>query len=394
MLIMGLMSGTSLDGIDCALTSITGSPPNLTVELKAFQCRPYTDAQRRRLTFVCSSEQAGVADVCELNVLTANWFADAVQATLSEVGANASDIDLIASHGQTIHHAVTVAGREPATLQIGDPSVLAQRTGITTVGNFRLADVAAGGQGAPLVAYVDWLLYRSPVEARVLVNLGGIANLTYMPRNACVDDVLACDTGPGNMLIDRFVELMTGGKAKWDQDGNIARQGAVNEDWLCELLTDPFFSLPPPKSTGREQYGQAHADGLWSQAGDRGLAEADRVATVTALTSRSIAGAVRDLLPGTVDRVWLSGGGVHNDTLAAWLQADLAEIPVAPLAEDRCELNAKEAVAFAVLAHETLHGRPGNLPRCTGAVRATILGQLAPGRNFRKLLQTVDPVAT
>lgn len=394
MLILGLMSGTSLDGVDCALTSVTGSPPNLAVELKAFQCRPYTDEQRRRLAFVCSSEQAGVADVCELNVLTANWLADAVQATLSEIGANTSDIDLIASHGQTIHHAVTVAGREPATLQIGDPSVLAQRTGITTVGNFRPADVAAGGQGAPLVAYIDWLLYRSPVEARVLVNIGGIANLTYMPRNASVDDVLACDTGPGNMLIDRFVELMTGGEAKWDQDGNIARQGAVNEDWLCELLADPFFSLPPPKSTGREQYGQAHADGLWSQAGDRGLAEADRVATVTALTSQSIAGAVRELLPETVDRVWLSGGGVHNDTLAAWLQADLAEIPVAPLAEDRNELNAKEAVAFAVLAHETLHGRPGNLPRCTGADSATVLGQLAPGHNFRKLLQIVAPAAT
>ncbi len=394
MLILGLMSGTSLDGIDCALTSVTGSPPNLAVELKAFRCRPYSDEQRRRLALVCSSEQAGVADVCELNVLIANWFADAVQATLAAVGADASEIDLIASHGQTIHHAVTVAGREPATLQIGDPSVLAQRTGITTVGNFRPADVAAGGQGAPLVSYVDWLLHRSSVEARVLVNIGGIANLTYMPRNAGLDDVLACDTGPGNMMIDRFVELMTGGESKWDQDGDIARQGVVDEDWLCELLADPFFRLPPPKSTGREQFGQARADALWSQAGERGLAKADRVATVTALTSRSIAGAVRDLLPGTVDRVWLSGGGVHNNTLATWLQADLAEIPVAPLAEDRTELNAKEALAFAVLAHETLHGRPGNLPRCTGADRATVLGQLAPGRNFRELLKTVGPAAT
>ena len=394
MLILGLMSGTSLDGVDCALTSVTGSPPNLAVELKAFRCRPYSDEQRRRLALVCSSEQAGVADVCELNVLIANWFADAVQATLAAVGADASEIDLIASHGQTIHHAVTVAGREPATLQIGDPSVLAQRTGITTVGNFRPADVAAGGQGAPLVSYVDWLLHRSSVEARVLVNIGGIANLTYMPRNAGLDDVLACDTGPGNMMIDRFVELMTGGESKWDQDGDIARQGVVDEDWLCELLADPFFRLPPPKSTGREQFGQARADALWSQAGERGLAKADRVATVTALTSRSIAGAVRDLLPGTVDRVWLSGGGVHNNTLATWLQADLAEIPVAPLAEDRTELNAKEALAFAVLAHETLHGRPGNLPRCTGADRATVLGQLAPGRNFRELLKTVGPAAT
>ena len=394
MLILGLMSGTSLDGVDCALTSVTGSPPNLAVELKAFRCRPYSDEQRHRLALVCSSEQAGVADVCELNVLIANWFADAVQATLAAVGADASEIDLIASHGQTIHHAVTVAGREPATLQIGDPSVLAQRTGITTVGNFRPADVAAGGQGAPLVSYVDWLLHRSPVEARVLVNIGGIANLTYMPRNAGLDDVLACDTGPGNMMIDRFVELMTGGESKWDQDGDIARQGVVDEDWLCELLADPFFRLPPPKSTGREQFGQARADDLWSQAGNRGLAKADRVATVTALTSRSIARAVRDLLPGTVDRVWLSGGGVHNDTLVTWLQADLAEIPVAPLAEDRTELNAKEALAFAVLAHETLHGRPGNLPRCTGADRATVLGQLAPGRNFRELLKTVGPAAT
>ena len=393
MLILGLMSGTSLDGIDCALTSVTGSPPDLAVELKAFHCWPYTDEQRRRLAFVCSSERAGVADVCELNVLVANWFADAVQAALSKVGVDASDVDLIASHGQTVHHAVAAAGREPATLQIGDPSVLAQRTGITTAGNFRPADVAAGGQGAPLVSYVDWLLYRSPVEARVLVNIGGIANLTHLPRDAGLDDVLACDTGPGNMMIDRFVELMTGGESQWDHNGDIARQGAVDEDWLCELLADPFFRLPPPKSTGREQYGQAWADSLWSQADDRGLADADRVATITALTSRSIAGAIRDLLPEAVDRVWISGGGAHNDTLLAWLRSDLAGIPVAPLAKDRKELDAKEAVAFAVLGHETLHGRPGNLPRCTGADRATVLGQLAPGCNFRKLLQTVGQAA-
>ena len=394
MLILGLMSGTSLDGVDCALTSVTGSPPDLGVELKAFRCHPYTSAQRRRLARVCNSEHAGVADVCELNFLVAHWFAEAVRDTLSDLGADASDIDLIASHGHTVHHAVAAAGREPATLQVGDPSVLAYRTGITTIGNFRPADVAAGGQGAPLVSYVDWLLHRSTVESRVLVNIGGIANLTYMPRNAGRDDVLAFDTGPGNMMIDRFVELMTGGELTWDRDGEIASQGTVDEEWLRELLTDRYFRLSPPKSTGREQFGQIFADGLWSQAGIRGLEDADRVATITALTSRSIAGAIRDLLPGPVDRVWLSGGGAHNHTLVAWLQSDLAGMPVAPLAGDRQERDAKEAVAFAVLGHETLAGRPGNLPKCTGADRATVLGQIAPGLNYRELLEAVGLVAT
>ena len=394
MLILGLMSGTSLDGVDCALTSVTGSPPNLEVELKAFRCHPYTAAQRRRLAQVCSSEHAGVADVCELNFLVANWFAEAVRNTLSEVGMDTSGIDLIASHGHTVHHAVAVAGREPATLQVGDPSVLAQRTGITTAGNFRPADVAAGGQGAPLVSYVDWLLHRSTVESRVLVNIGGIANLTYMPRNAGRDDVLAFDTGPGNMMIDRFVELMTRGESTWDRDGEIASQGLVDEKWLRELLMHRYFRLSPPKSTGREQFGQVFADGLWSQAGNRGLEDADRVATITALTSRSIADAIRDLLPGSVDRVRLSGGGAHNHTLVAWLQSELTGISVAPLTEDRQELDAKEAVAFAVLGHETLHGRPGNLPQCTGADQATVLGQIAPGCNYRELLQGINPVAT
>ena len=228
----------------------------------------------------------------------------------------------------------------------------------------------------------------------MLVNIGGIANLTYMPRNAGRDDVLAFDTGPGNMMIDRFVELMTGGELTWDRDGEIASQGTVDEEWLRELLTDRYFRLSPPKSTGREQFGQIFADGLWSQAGNRGLEDADRVATITALTSRSIAGAIRDLLPGPVDRVWLSGGGAHNHTLVAWLQSDLAGMPVAPLAGDRQERDAKEAVAFAVLGHETLAGRPGNLPKCTGADRATVLGQIAPGLNYRELLEAVGLVAT
>ncbi len=392
MQVVGLMSGTSLDGIDCALVQIAGRPPTLSVRLEAFATYPYDEDQRCRLARLCAADTGRVPDVNALNFALATWCAEATLATLETARMPVSDLDLIASHGQTIHHAVGPAVTWPATLQIGDPSVLAQCTGVTTIGNFRTADVAAGGQGAPLVSYVDWLLWRDARETRVIVNIGGIANLTYLPAGAQSTDVLAYDTGPGNLLIDDCVRRVTAGTQCYDPEGRLARQGQVDEAWLNTLLTDPFFAAPPPKTTGRERYGPAWSARLWQEASRRRLEPLDVLATVTALTAVSITQSIRNQLPRCPDRVWVGGGGRHNQTLMNRLQVELADIPVLPVIPAMGGSDAKEALAFAVLGYETIHGRPGNLPSCTGAAHRVVLGQIAPGSNWSTLMHRVQDV--
>lgn len=389
MLIMGLMSGTSLDGIDCALVSINGRPPRLSVQLEAFTSLPYTPAQRAQLAALCLPDTGTVPLVNILNFEIGDWLAAAARAALEVAGVQAGALDLIASHGQTIHHAVEAGNNRPATLQIGDPSVIAHHTGVTAVGNFRTADVAAGGQGAPLGCYADWLLWRHPRETRVILNIGGIANVTYLPADAAATDVMAYDTGPGNLLIDAFARRISGGTETCDRNGTRAARGRIDRDWLATLLADPFFRAPPPKTTGRERYGPVQGRQLWQTAEDRRLAPDDRLATVTALTAHSIAHSMQTHLPALPDRVMVGGGGAHNRTLMQMLQSVLDPIPVLPLSTRTIGGDAREAVAFAVLGHETLHGRPGNLPGCTGARQATVLGQIAPGRNFRSLMDRI-----
>ncbi len=390
--VAGLMSGTSLDGIDCVLACIAGSPPNLSVRLEDFVTYPYARDQRRHLARLCDEATGRVPDINAMNFALGAWFADATLATLERAGIRVTDLDLIASHGQTVHHAVGEDVEWPATLQIGDPAVIAQRTGVTTVGNFRTADVAAGGQGAPLVSYVDWLLWRTAQETGVLLNIGGIANLTYLPADGDPAGVLAYDTGPGNLPIDYFAHRVTGGSQTYDRDGCLARQGEVNAAWLAALLSDPYFQAWPPKTTGRERYGQAYGARLWHEATARRLVPVDMLATVTALTAVSIAQSIRHQLPGLPARVRVGGGGLHNRTLMHRLQAELAGIPVAPLGSESDDSDAKEALAFAVLGYETIHGRPGNLPSCTGAAHRVVLGQIAPGRNFGDLMRRIQAV--
>ncbi len=390
MKVAGLMSGTSLDGIDCALACIAGRPPCLSVQLEAFATYPYSGDQRLRLARLCDAATGRIPDVNAMNFALGTWCAEATLATLETAGIRTRDLDLIASHGQTIHHAVGAEAAWPATLQIGDPSVIAQRTGVTTVGNFRTADVAAGGQGAPLVSYVDWLLWRDEQETGVVLNIGGIANLTYLPAGGDPAGVLAYDTGPGNLLIDDFTHRLTGGSQTYDKDGHLARQGAVDGAWLHTLLADPYFQAPPPKTTGRERYGQAYGERLWHEAAARQLAPVDRLATITALTAVSIAQAIRHQLPCPPARVRVGGGGLHNRTLMHRLQAELAGIPVVPITSPIDAGDAKEALAFAVLGYETIHGRPGNLPGCTGAGHRVVLGQIAPGPNFGDLMRRLQ----
>ncbi len=389
MLILGLMSGTSLDGIDCALTRISGQAPDLSVQLESFSSFPFTDAQRGRIELICDPSSSSVDQINALNFEIGDWLAESARAALKVAVVGPEAIDLIASHGQTIYHDVGCSAPRPATLQIGDPSVIAHSTGVTTVGNFRTADVAAGGQGAPLVSYVDWLLWRHLHEDRVILNIGGIANLTYLPAGAEPNRVIAFDTGPGNLLIDFFARRVTGGKQNYDVDGRQAGAGQVDSSWLQILADDPYFHLDPPKTTGREYFGASYGEWLWQEAEGRRLSSEDRLATVTAFTASSIASSIREHLPGSVDRIYVGGGGGHNKTLIRMLQAALESIPVTVLSEQESDGDAKEALSFAILGYETIHGRPGNLPGCTGASQAVVLGQIAPGRNYGDLMRKI-----
>jgi anhydro-N-acetylmuramic acid kinase len=384
------MSGTSADGLDAAVVDIRGAPPNLSVEPLSFTCVPFRAEQRAYILGLCDPATATVDRICQANFSLGEWFAAAALQAIREAGLAPDDVDLIGSHGQTVYHAVGDGSPVQSTLQIGEAAVIAARTGITTVADFRVADVAAGGQGAPLVSYVDWLLLRHRSRVRAVQNIGGIANVTYLPPGeelgTGAEGVLAFDTGPGNMLIDDAASRASGGRLAFDCDGALAARGRVDGALLVELLAHPYLALPPPKTTGREQFGAAFGAQAWARARAQGLGSEDIVATLTAFTVASIAAAYRRFLPRLPDEVILGGGGASNPTLVAMLRACLAPATVTSHEAVGLSSDAKEAIAFAVLAYETIHGRPGNLPRCTGAKKRVVLGKITPGRNFVRLL--------
>ena len=378
--VLGLMSGTSADGVDVALVEIREGAEGPTFQLLHFGVVPYPATVRRAVLEVAQAGRVELADVARLNVLLGEVFAEAARRVIEEAGLSLADVDLIGSHGQTIGHfpePQPFLGREiRSTLQVGDPAVIAKRTGVVTVGDFRIADIAVGGEGAPLVPFFDWLVLRRADRNLVALNIGGIANLTVVPRNAGLADVVAFDTGPGNALIDCLAEMYWG--EKMDADAHHARGGRIQEKWLDELLEDSYFQRPPPKSTGREHFGRAFAERLAREGARRRLSPEDVIATATALTARSVARALEDfVLPATkVDEILVSGGGARNAFLLALLEGYLPGIPVRTSAEVGIDPDAKEAIAFAVLANEAVAGRPGNCPAATGAGRPTVLGKI------------------
>ena len=382
--VVGLMSGTSADGIDAAIVDF---PPRSRPVLLAFDTFPYPQAVRHGLFRLFDAQTARIDELCHLNAALGELFADAVIALARKHRIDLASINLIGSHGQTVHHLPDGRrlGRRliRSTLQIAEPSIIAERTGITTIADFRPRDMAAGGQGAPLVPYTDFLLFGHRRLNRAVQNIGGIANVTWLAAGGSVDDILAFDTGPGNMLIDRLAWHATGGRAKFDRGGRMAAQGKVDAALLADLMRHPFFWRRPPKSTGREEFGLQLADQLIRQAQARRLSHCDLLATVTALTSRSIAAAYRRFLPGHVDEAILCGGGARNTTLVAMLQTDLAPARVLVMDELGLSADAKEAVSFAILARETYLGRPGNVPGATGAKHRVILGKIVPGAGSR-----------
>lgn len=388
MLIIGLMSGTSADGIDTVLCEIAGEPPALAARIVQANTYPYDPAFRQRILNACQPDQSRVDKLCQLNVDLGERLAQAALGIIEGSGLSPADVDLVGSHGQTVWHVVQPDGRVTATLQVGEAAVIAERTGITVVGNFRPRDVAAGGQGAPLTAYVDWLLLRHPTGWRAVQNIGGIGNVTFLPPLADTDSApLAFDTGPGNVLIDTAVTLLTGGRQHYDRDGLLAAQGQVDEDWLLALLAHSYYTRRPPKTTGRELFSAAMGEALVTQGRRHMLADPDIVATLTALTATSIADAYRRYSPAPITEVLLAGGGVRNPTLLGMITRQLQPVPV--LTHDAVGINSdyKEGLVFAVLAYETWHARPGTHPALTGARHGSVLGQITPGMNYVDLLR-------
>ncbi len=370
--IVGLMSGTSADGIDAALVEVEGAGPGTRVQLLAFQTLGMPDELRRGV-FSLFGVSASLDELCQLNFALGDAFGQAALEVIAAAGLAPAEVDLIGSHGQTVRH--LPKGTPASTLQIGEPAVIAQRTGIPTIADFRTADMALGGQGAPLVPLVDALLFSHGLRGRAMLNIGGIANTTILPAGGEAEQAWAFDLGPGNALIDGAAAHFSQGRERCDRDGQGAAAGQVKEMVLAELMAHPFLQLPPPKSTGREQFGAALLGELFA---NHRLEPADWLATLTAFTARSIAdGLARFALNRTaVDEVWVSGGGAHNPVLMAQLREALPGLRVGGLDELGISVDAKEAVAFAVLANETLMGRPGNLPAATGASRPAVLGKI------------------
>lgn len=370
----GIMSGTSLDGIDAVVVEIGGAP----IRTLGFVAAPYP-AEVRAALLAVSNRETHTREIARLNFVLPELYAAAFRQACKKGKVDAQDVAVIGCHGQTIYHegaAAEYLGRKVAsTLQIGDGSVLAARTGVPVVCDFRPADMAAGGQGAPLVPYVDYLLFHDKKESRVALNIGGIANITWIPAGAPPEEVVAFDTGPGNMVIDQLLAHYTEGRHSFDGDGAMAADGLVHPEVVAELLGDRFFSEKPPKTAGREQYGREFVERLL----ERGLSPEDTVATATYFTAASIAEGIARFADGEENppaQVIVSGGGVHNKTLLRFLRAELPESEVLRCEVAGIDADAKEAIAFAVLAHETLKKRPSNLPAATGAKRPAILGKL------------------
>jgi len=370
------MSGTSLDGVDAALVNCTGRGLRTRVHVEAWQTTPYPDALRARLTAACAGRCSPVK-LSALNFEVGTVLAAAAVRLIRRQQVSARALTAIASHGQTIVHQPPGRGMTAATLQIGEGAVIAERTGVLTICDFRVADMAAGGQGAPLVPYADYVLLHSPARARAVQNLGGIANVTYLPHRGGLAAVRAFDTGPGNVMIDAAMRRVTKGKQTMDASGAYAARGQASRRLLSWLMAHPFLQRRPPKSADREEFLGTFFEATLERAKRLGLRSEDLVATLTAFTAESIAAAYPAFLPrrDPVREVILGGGGVRNRTLVGMLGERLPGITLRTHEEVGLPSKAKEAIAFAILGDAALQGVPANVPGATGAHPA-ILGKL------------------
>ena len=383
--VVGMMSGTSVDGIDAALVEISGTDTEPRVELKAFDNSPFPPRVREKIFELFDAQKATVDRLGYMNFLLGELYAQAALKVIAQAGLQPEDIDVIGSHGQTIWHAPQVCDNDgfpvAYTVQIGEGAVIADRTGILTVTDFRVGDVAAGGQGAPLVPFPEYLMYRREKESILLQNIGGIGNMTVLPAGALPEDVYAFDTGPGNMIIDAVVTALTRGKMTYDRNGEIAAKGKYRPELMERLTKDPYYAQPLPKSTGRELFGTQYTEKILQWQKERQVPDEDVVATVTELTAWSVSDAYeRYVLPRhRADVLIVGGGGSYNPTLMGSIARRFTRygIPVKTQEELGFSSDAKEAVAFAVLADRCVRESVNTIPRVTGARHAAVMGKLS-----------------
>ena len=399
MRVVGLMSGTSADAIDAALAEISGAPERPHMRQLAFLSVPWPRRERARIESLIAN-RGDTRALSQAGFRLGECLAEAALRVVHSAGITAADVDLIGSHGQTVWHEVAGDGSVQSTLQVGEAAVIAERSGITTVADFRVADVAAGGQGAPLIPIFDQMFLRPARESggcRAVQNIGGIGNVTFLPPRGSSALPLAFDTGPGNVLIDWAAAQVSEGAQAYDVDGKLAAQGRCSEELVARWLSQPYFSQRPPKSTGRELYNNALAEKYRVEAAAAGLSGVDFVATLTDLTAASIADSYRRFAPLPVSEVIICGGGAHNPTLMARIREQLVRrggksievVRYGDLAGVPGDEDSKEALCFALLAWLTIQAAASNVPACTGAEGARVLGKIAPGRNFRQLTMKV-----
>ncbi len=374
--VIGILSGTSVDAIDAVLVRIKGSGLESVVDVLDFRSFPIKIELKKKILEVSGKDTGRVDDICRLNVFLGILYGKCINKFIKSNNLSPEKIDIIGSHGQTVHHLPLkedVFGvRSGSTLQVGDPSVIANVTGITTVGDFRVADVAAGGSGAPLVPYLDQILFRSSKADRLLVNIGGISNVTYLPKRNSGHELIAFDTGPGNMIIDYMMMKLAG--KKFDRNGSMAAKGKVNRQLFESILkSDPYFRARPPKSTGREHYGKEFSERLL-RFGKKISAE-DLISTVTEFTAFAIYENVKHL---NIDELIVSGGGSKNQSIINSLRSYFVRSEVKCLDENGINSENKEAVLFALLANEIISGKKSNIMSVTGAKKNVYLGKICP----------------
>jgi anhydro-N-acetylmuramic acid kinase len=379
--VIGLMSGTSVDGIDCVLVRIDGHGEATTVTQLDYLTAPIPAEVRRRILALMTGTEGGAREICLLHSLLGQLYAQACLDICDQAGIDPADVDLVGSHGQTIYHipqAEKYAGHMVrGSLQLGDPSPIAQVLGCAVVSDFRGRDMAVGGQGAPLVSYAEYLLYKDPARTVALQNLGGIGNITLLPAGGTLADTIAFDTGPGNVLMDALMEIFTDGETLMDEDGEMAAKGHISEDLAAFLMQDSFLTLPPPKTTGRERYSRVYVDEVLRLGLQRYVSPEDIIATVNMHTARTVALAVERFCPVKPQRLIVGGGGSRNPVLMENITRVLPACEVIDNEELGFDGDAKEAIAFAILANETIHEHPNNVPSVTGATSPVVMGRIS-----------------
>lgn len=374
---VGLMSGTSLDGIDAALVEIDDFGKKTKIKLIEFITTSIPLDVKDEIKRACSEEQSSVDLICSLNFKLGYLFAEATKNVCNKAGITLENLDFIASHGQTIYH--LPKSRDsfiPSTLQIGEPAIIAYETGVKVVSNFRVMDMASGGEGAPLVPYSEYIIYGSDEENIALQNIGGIGNVTVIPKGGEINSIFAFDTGPGNMIIDEVCQRLF--KLNYDEDGKIAANGEIQNDILDDLMSHSYINAFPPKTTGREEFGQQFVDELLKKYNNK--KPEDILSTVTMFTAKSIAVNYKNFIMNKVNlnKVIIGGGGAHNKTLLSYLKNELPNVSIVTQDDIGLSSDAKEAIAFVILGNETLNNNFSNVPSATGAKEKVILGNITP----------------